>query len=85
MRSLRTVASKRVRLCVSEKAREKPPLSQPGPALGGLSHCWHPEGICWFVTSSKVQLEAPLPQYQLGLSLPAARAFWLWILFHTVV
>lgn len=84
VRNLRTVAVKRVAV-VSEKAREKPPLSQPGPALGGLSCCRRPEGVGWFVTSSMVQLEAPFPQFQLRLSFPAARVFWSWILFCTVV
>lgn len=78
MRSLWAVASQCVRLCAGEKAGEKPSLGQPGPAPGRLSCYWHLEGIYWMVTSSKVQLEAPLPPYQPGLSLPAAREFWFW-------
>lgn len=59
---------------MSGKGREKPPLSQPGPALGRLSCCRCPTGIDGFVTSSAVQLEAPFPQFQLRLGFPAARA-----------
>jgi len=68
---LRTVASERVRLGLSEKAGEKAPLSPADPAPGGLLRCWDLEGLCWFVTSGRVWLEAPLPWYQLGLGFPA--------------